>query len=76
MPLEINFLGIRENRTYPTEAFWQIAGEEKAPVTFGFDAHNVQSACDSTSLEKALQMVEKYRLNYIGMPELKLIQNM
>jgi len=71
VPLEINFLGIRENRTYPTEAFWQIVGAEKAPVTFGFDTHDVLSAYDGDSLKKALQMVEKYELNYIGMPRLE-----
>ncbi len=50
VPLEINFLGIRENRNYPTDAFWQVAGEEQAPVTFGFDAHDVESAFDVSAV--------------------------
>ena len=70
-PLEINFLGLRDGRNYPDNRFWQIAGEEQAPVTFGFDAHDVKSAYDSASLKKARAMVEKYGLNYIGMPEIK-----
>ncbi|MBO5453819.1 MAG: histidinol-phosphatase [Clostridia bacterium] len=73
VPLEINFLGIRDNRIYPNEKFWQIAGEEKSPVTFGFDAHSVIDACDRKSLNKAEKLVEKYNLNYIGMPSLILI---
>lgn len=70
VPLEINFLGIRDNRNYPNEEFWKIAGEEKAPVTFGFDAHDAQSAFDQDSLLRAEEMVERYNLNYIGKPEM------
>jgi len=70
IPLEINFLGIRTNRIYPNEAFWKIVGEMGAPVTFGFDAHDSMSAYDERSLEKALGLVEKYGLNYIGKPNI------
>ena len=73
VPLEINFLGIRDNRSYPRELFWKIAGEIKSPVTFGFDAHDVMSAYDEDSLEKAKKLVEKYKLNYIGKAEIKSI---
>ncbi len=74
VPLEINFLGIRDNRKYPNEAFWEVAGEEKSPVTFGFDAHDILSAYDAASLVKAKEMVKKYKLNYIGKPRLKIVQ--
>lgn len=74
IPLEINFLGIRENRKYPDGRFWKVAGEEKAPVIFGFDAHDVLSAYDGESLFKAKEMVEKFGLNYIGKPKLIEIQ--
>ncbi len=63
VPLEINFLGIRTNRFYPHDGFWRIAGEEGAPVVFGFDAHEVRHACDDDSYEKAYQLVEAYHLN-------------
>ncbi len=74
VPLEINFLGIRGKRNYPNELFWQVAGEEKSPVTFGFDAHTAEDAYDGKSLLVARGMVEKYNLNYIGKPELVLIK--
>lgn len=74
VPLEINFLGIRDNRNYPDNVFWQIAGEEKSPVVFGFDAHDVLSAFDGDSLEEANALVEKYGLNYIGKPDLALLK--
>ena len=76
IPLEINFLGIRDKRRYPMEIFLEIAGEEKSPITFGFDAHDVTSAFDEMSLDKAKLLVEKYNLNYIGKPELILIQQL
>ncbi|MBO5299802.1 MAG: histidinol-phosphatase [Clostridia bacterium] len=70
VPLEINFLGIRENRIYPNENFWKIAGQVGAPVTFGFDAHDSKNAYDTQSFEKAYDLIEKYNLNYIGKPEI------
>ncbi len=76
VPLEINFLGIREERNYPNKSFWKIAGEVKAPVTFGFDSHDVTNAYDGKSYIKAMEMVEKYNLNYIGKPEIIDIQKL
>lgn len=73
VPLEINFLGIRDNRNYPDPVFWQMVGEENSPVTFGFDAHDIDAAYDGSSLIKAKEIVEKFSLNYIGKPELVLI---
>ena len=75
VPLEINLLGIRDNRNYPNELFWKIAGEEKSPVTFGFDAHDVENAYDSNSLVWAKELVEKFGLNYIGKPKIILLQD-
>ena len=70
IPLEINFLGIRDNRNYPSALFWGIAGKEQCPVTFGCDAHSEKTAFDKESFEKAKELVKKYNLNYIGKPEL------
>ena len=58
LPLEINLLGIRDGRAYPRQLFWQIAGEEQCPVTFGCDAHDVKSAYDGDSYEKAMSIVK------------------
>ena len=70
VPLEINFLGIREGRYYPTPLFLAIVGRVGAPVTFGFDAHSAAVAYDGESIPKAHALVEKYALNYIGKPTL------
>ena len=66
MPFELNFLGIRDRRVYPNVKFWEIAGRCGVPVTFGFDSHDAMAAYDGQSLVTALEMVEKFKLNYIG----------
>ena len=70
VPVEINFLGIREGRFYPNPRFWEIAKEVGCPVTFGFDAHSAKDAYDSRSLNVAEWFVRKYKLNYIGKPDI------
>ena len=71
IPLEINGQGIRDNRIYPADRFWAIAGEVGCPVTIGFDAHSADAAWDRESVEKAKQLIGKYNLNYIGKPVLR-----
>lgn len=75
IPLEINFLGIRDNRHYPNPLFWEVAGEVGAPVTFGFDAHETQVAFDGESLIKAKEMVKSFGLSYIGKPKIKFLKD-
>lgn len=70
VPLEINFLGIRDNRIYPNHEFWRVAGEVGCPVVFGLDAHTPKDACDPESLENAKGIADKYGLNYIGKPDI------
>ena len=70
IPLEINFNGIRNNRIYPKDAFWKVAGEEHSPVTIGFDAHKASEAYDAESLKEAERIIKEYSLNYIGKPHI------
>lgn len=73
VPLEINLLGIRDKRNYPYMDFWKIAGEEKSPVVFGFDAHDVDGAGDMNSLLIAEKIVSEYNLNLKNNVKLKAI---
>jgi len=70
IPVEINFLGIRTGRFYPNPRFWEIASEIGCPVTYGFDAHTPKDAYDGKSLEAANWLVRRYKLNYIGKPNI------
>ena len=74
IPLEINLAGIRYKKHYPTDRFWQIAGEIGAPVTIGYDAHSPEAFLDKRQLVTAANLIKKCSLNYIGMPTIKSIQ--
>lgn len=71
IPLEINFLGIRDRRNYPSLPFWEEVARVGAPVTFGFDAHSADTAYDKASLAVAKRMVKDLGLNYIEKPVLR-----
>lgn len=64
-PLEINLLGIRENRHYPNERFWRLAAEEGNTVVLGCDAHTPGDVADPESEKKALALVERLGLDLI-----------
>lgn len=65
VPLEINFLGLRTNRQYPTENFFKIAGKVGNDVIFGADAHEAINVFDAPSEKIAREWVEKYGLHLI-----------
>lgn len=65
IPLEINFLGLREGRHYPRPFFWEIAGEVGCPVVFGCDAHQPEYVFHTATEQKAREMVKKYNLNLL-----------
>ncbi len=74
LPLEINFLGLRQRRNYPNEAFWEVAGQEQCPVTFGTDSHSPDSVFQPDIVRQAAKLVDKYSLHYIGKPKLIMLQ--
>lgn len=71
IPLELNLLGIREGRTYPSEDFFEIAGKIGNKIAIGFDAHSPSDFLDKYALPKALKIAEKYNLNLIKQPFIK-----
>ena len=74
VPLEINFLGIRQNRRYPKDTFWEIAGEVGCRVVFGMDAHDCLAAGDLESLPYAEELVKKYKLTFLDDPKIKMLK--
>ena len=57
-PLEINLLGIRDHRHYPSERFFKIAAEVGNKVVFGLDAHDPNCILDPKSRKTAEQFAE------------------
>lgn len=70
IPLEINLLGIRENRHYPNNIFWEVAGKEQSPVCIGFDAHNPKDLKNADAYITAKEIIKTYSLNEIEKPNL------
>ena len=52
IPLELNFLGLREGRHYPNLQFWELAAEADCQVILGCDAHH-PTHIDQPDVEKA-----------------------
>lgn len=72
-PLEINLLGIRENRHYPNEMFWNIAAEIGNEVVLGSDAHKPWNVTDPESEEKARTMAKGLGLKLLDTVPLRKI---
>ena len=70
MPLEINRLGIYENRHYPREDFWRIAARTGNEVIIGYDAHlpgvlsdeETYQQCKRWAEERGLRINEEFRV--------------
>lgn len=75
IPLEINFLGIRDQRHYPAQSFWKIAGDCGCKVVFGFDSHTAEDAYDGASLNIARRVLDTYRLELVEQLEIPAPKN-
>lgn len=60
VPLEINLLGLREHRNYPSPPFWKIAGALNCPAVFGCDAHAPEEVADPENLKAAERFAERF----------------
>lgn len=65
IPLEINMLGVRENRNYPDKRFWQVAGEEGCVAILGSDAHRPEHVWDPETEQKALTFAKQFDLEIL-----------
>ena len=69
IPLEINLLGVREDRNYPGEHFWKIAAREGNSVIYGSDAHHADHVYSPEVIAKA----DRFLLR-CGIPRERLIE--
>ena len=68
IPMEVNLLGVREDRNYPDERFWKIVSREGNPVIYGSDAHEPDHVFSPEVIAKADRFLEK-----CGIPRERLI---
>ena len=71
MPLEINLLGLRENKWYPQMPFLEACGEENCKMILGIDAHNPQCLNDPVTEGIARDLVKTYGLKLVDRVELR-----
>lgn len=71
IPLEINLLGMRGEKTYPNERFVKLCGEIGTQMCIGSDAHSADVVWDSVSYERAMRWAEKYDVDILYEPVLR-----
>ena len=59
IPLEINLLGLRGGRCYPSERFFRIAAQSGAKAIIGCDAHESGFLRDTEGIEKCRALAER-----------------
>lgn len=62
IPLEINCLGVHENRCYPNEKFWKIARDVGNSVIIGVDAHKPQLLLNRDIVKRCEEISRKFDL--------------
>ena len=65
MPLELNLLGIREDKWYPNPLFWEVVGEENCQVVIGCDAHEESALDHPKAMAEAMKLVNAYGLKVV-----------
>lgn len=73
IPLEINLLGIHEQRHYPNRLFWELVAEENGSVVLGLDAHNPSHIQNLKTEEIAMALVQELQLKLLPDVNLKTI---
>ncbi len=60
MPLELNVLGLADDRHYPAERFLKIAAETGNPFILGIDAHTPEQLRNRQAVGRAEELCGKY----------------
>ena len=69
IPLELNLLGMRSGRHYPSVEFFALAAEEGCKIILGMDAHEPYDIQETESEQKALEIVRHFGLNLLDAVE-------
>ncbi len=62
VPLEINCLGAKTGRCYPSERFFKIAGEVGNKVVIGIDAHHPKAITEFQGLRRCEEILRKFEI--------------
>ena len=70
IPLEINLLGLRQQRQYPHPLFWQLAAAEGCSVVLGCDAHTPDELKDPKTEARGMEIAQLPGLVLVERPTL------
>lgn len=65
LPLEINMYGYFDNRWYPSERFFKLAGEYNADIVIGADAHKLKILKQVDNVPGLVKFMEDCNVTYI-----------
>ena len=71
VPLEINLLGVRDERHYPRETFWEVAAEEGCTAILGVDAHSPETLLNTDAMRRGEKLADRLGLRRVDFLELK-----
>lgn len=74
IPIELNLLGIRQNRHYPNPNFWDVAGQVGNKVILGIDAHAPEHLANKESFKIAEELIRRYSLKTLEKTQIINIQ--
>ncbi len=71
IPLEFNFLGFEDKRTYPRDDFWKIARETGNKVIMGLDAHTPKFFAMKETIDRMKEHLKSLGITPIERPQIK-----
>ena len=73
IPVEVNMLGLRQGRHYPSDRCFALVAEEGCPVVIGSDAHLPEHVLMPENEVQAMEIINRYSLELIAEPVLRKI---
>ena len=73
IPLEVNMLGLRQERHYPSDRFFALVAEEGCPVVIGSDAHKPEQVLLPENEAQAMRIINRFGLELITEPQIRKI---
>lgn len=65
IPVEINRLGLEENRHYPRDDMFNLVAQYNIPTIIGIDAHNPEALSNKAMHNKCIEYAEIHKVNLI-----------
>ena len=65
IPLEINMIGMKEKKQYPSKRFFQIAAEVGCDIIIGLDAHTIEHITDVETYKECVDFARRLNLHLI-----------